>query len=699
MKKLYLFLLLIVSTVAITAQTVVNMTLKDSLILELDGYKQGNVFWQRSQNKTSWSTITTANPMAPKLEVTAPYYYRARAFDGSCDPVVSDTIQVNVLNNFSVNAGHGYSESEPYVAASGISMNENGRLTNWNNSQRNAVWFLYQLPGTYQLNFNLFGTNNKTYDFELNITPAYEGLNFEEVTHPFSYTGKGKTEDIYLFDVTINRTGYYRYELRPKSSSMSNLTIYTLNFGGIREAGKPALDTHATKYLSSPSVHLSFSSTQTTTKVYDWIYEEILVPEGFDPVASYYMSLGFFAGYMGIQTNSTSERRVLFSVWDIADRDVWPDAPSEALVSLVDKAPYTQANSFGNEGTGGQSYVGTGDFTTWKTGKPVKFLMNSRRDGGLVVDKNIPGIANKGDSIRHSIISAWYDAGEGWRYIASWRTPIKPGNKTMFDGFYSFLENYGRSNGQMARKAYYYNPYGKEQASGKWIHLNKASYSNTDGSVGQRIDFEQGVAAEDPTKFYMLSGGYGKTLKTTTNSVPYVDVEDFPVLNELDLTPFIERVDQALEREKYLENLQYYDKVKWSIVSFSSEETSGEGSSDGRAARIIDGDDNSYWHSKWTGAGSSFPHWFVIDMAEEKTINGFRIVPSGGQSRYPKDITIEVSNDPSGNWTQIWSGQAPLSPALLELNEAVSGYRYFKLSILNGYSDGAHTRIGEIYVF
>ncbi len=36
------------------------------------------------------------------------------------------------------------------------------------------------------------------------------------------------------------------------------------------------------------------------------------------------------------------------------------------------------------------------------------------------------------------------------------------------------------------------------------VHFNKVGFSNTDGSEGQRIDFEQGVSSEYPGIFYML---------------------------------------------------------------------------------------------------------------------------------------------------------------------------------------------------
>ncbi|MCC8147315.1 MAG: DUF3472 domain-containing protein [Bacteroidales bacterium] len=717
MKKIvYSLLFVFVVSFSLTtyAQTIVNLAANDSLIINLEGRKQGDIEWQRSTGG-NWLPLTAGrNSETFRYKVTAPTYFRSVVKDGTCNPVVSDTIQANINLSYSVKGGHGYVESEPYVSTSGITMREKGTLSSWTNTASKAVWYLYQKPGTYAVSFNMSGSRNRVYDFEMKTTRSDEPENIEEdkkfepEIFNFTYTGTGSTETHPVFIITIPETGYYRYELNGKSATMSGLTINELQFDTAREPGQVVPDTHATTYLSSPSVHLNFSTTASTTKEYDWMYQEILVPEGLDPVATYWESLGFFAGYMGIQANSATERRVLFSVWDALDKDHNPNLPTEVLVTLVDKGENVQANAFGNEGTGGQSYVGTNNPNTWKTGTPVKFLMNARRDGQITYEgetlynSNGTVAIKAGDIIKHTIISAWYDAndGQGWKYIASWRGKRFAGARDMFDGFYSFLENFGYSNGQMNRRGYYYNAFGRELTTGKWQNFNRVTFSNTDGSTGQRVDYGQGIDDIHPDKFFMHSGGYGQTEKTGTSAtLPLLNPDTVQAIQDLDLAVFTARVDAAIERENYLNNLQYFDKTGWSVVSFSSEQVGSEPNGNGRANLIIDGNDDTYWHSQWTGSGSSFPHWFVVDMAQAKTVKGFRIVPSGGTSRYPKDIKIEVSNSPDSGWAEVWSGQAPLSPELIELSSPAEGYRYFKLSILNGYSDGAHTRIGEIYVF
>lgn len=674
---------LLSGTQVLNAQEEVVITKSDTLVIELNGITNEKITWQESENGSNWNTITGTNSSTLEYPIFSPAYFRSEINDGTTQPYYSETLAVTMEDKFIVKAGHGY--AEPYSTDPQLSMQEKGVLSAWNNTSRKATWYLYQKAGTYDLSLYLSSASVKSYNFKMTVSPCYAGLSFQTTNQNFTYSSSGNnTKDVLpVKTFTIPVTGYYKYELTALSN-VADITIHELWFSSAVKPGETSnVDTHATDYLSSPSVHLSFSTTQQTTKEYDWLYQEILVPQGYDPLSTYWMSLGFFRGYMGIQTNSDTERRVLFSAWDAVDVDRYPNAPKELLVSLVDKAEYTKANSFGNEGTGGQSYVGVGNPNTWKTGTPVKFLMNARRDGSLEYD---------GDIIKHTIISAWYNSGEGWKYIASWRVPVMPGGRDMFDGFYSFLENYGWRNGQIARKGYYYNAFGKEAGSNKWVHFNKVGFSNTDGAEGQRIDYEQGVSDEYPSYFYMVSGGYGKT-KKTSNQVPLQT--NYPTL---DLSSFNARVDEALNNEEKLNNLVYKDKTNWSVISFSSEEATGESNGNGLASLIIDGNESTYWHSKWSGSGSSYPHYFIIDMKKQETIDGFKFTLSGGSDRHMKNIKIEKSND-GQNWTQILQTDAPDESAYMINLPQEETLRYFRLTIYNGQTDEIHTRINEIDLF
>src|SRR5690606_40657805 len=84
-----------------------------------------------------------------------------------------------------------------------------------------------------------------------------------------------------------------------------------------------------------PSVHLSY--TTPADKDIEYCYNEITVPEGEDVVGSYYMANGFGEGYFGIQVNSATERRILFSVWSPFHTDNPKEIPDDEKILLTAK--------------------------------------------------------------------------------------------------------------------------------------------------------------------------------------------------------------------------------------------------------------------------------------------------------------------------------------------------------------------------
>src|SRR3569623_780629 len=103
-------------------------------------------------------------------------------------------------------------------------------------------------------------------------------------------------------------------------------------------------------------------------------YNEVTAVE--DPVATYYMACGFGRGYFGMQVNSPTERRIIFSVWDAASGQSAKDrstVSAENQTQLVAKGPCVEASVFGNEGTGGHSRL----VYPWKTGEAQRFAVTA----------------------------------------------------------------------------------------------------------------------------------------------------------------------------------------------------------------------------------------------------------------------------------------------------------------------------------
>lgn len=101
-----------------------------------------------------------------------------------------------------------------------------------------------------------------------------------------------------------------------------------------------------------------------------------------------------------------------------------------------------------------------------------------------------------------------------------------------------------------------------------------------------------------------------------------------------------------------------YANSNWTIHSFSSEEAGGEGAVSGYAKAIIDGDVNSFWHSRWNGAQPEPPHWIIVDfsniLSPTRSIDvaGFRFWQRQSLTRNIKTVRIEVSNNLT-TWTQV----------------------------------------------
>jgi len=243
----------------------------------------------------------------------------------------------------------------------------------------------------------------------------------------------------------------------------------------------------------------------------EYFYNEVFVPDGKDIVGSYFMVDGCSEGYFGMQVNSDTERRMLFSVWSPKDGNDANKVPEDKKVLLNRKGTDVIINEFEGEGTGGQSYLKY----NWKAGKIYKFLLRGKPDGTGKTD-----------------YTAWFQSPDenNWILIASWK---RPETNTYLKGLYSFIESLSTSTGYQGRKAEYRNQW-VMTASGKWISINQATF-NVDATYykGHRVDAKGGVIENG---FFLQNGGFfndsvelGTKFSTTagTNS-PNVDFSNLP---------------------------------------------------------------------------------------------------------------------------------------------------------------------------
>ncbi|WP_298646880.1 Ig-like domain-containing protein [uncultured Proteiniphilum sp.] len=115
------------------------------------------------------------------------------------------------------------------------------------------------------------------------------------------------------------------------------------------------------------------------------------------------------------------------------------------------------------------------------------------------------------------------------------------------------------------------------------------------------------------------------------------------------------------------------NKSGWSIPGYNPNSDDGtigyssqQRSDGGGIPSIIDDNLNTYWHARWGGTPSKYPHWFIIDLGEEVTIAQVGMARRTGDGRGQKGYQVFTCtengavnlNDPT-SWD--WEDQGDIS--------------------------------------
>jgi hypothetical protein len=358
-------------------------------------------------------------------------------------------------------------------------------ITGWNDvSASYTVWFRVSRPGPIDLSFVAAVPNGSS-----SLSVSISG-----VRHVVSWHGKnmipraaGRWE--------IIDTGYQAVDIRGLSKSGPVFAdIRSLEIPGVTMAGNPSTPLLAFVPNNEgnffywgrrgPSVHLNYAVD--TTVHAEWFYNEVTVPPGQDLIGSYFMADGFKEGYFGMQVNSATERRILFSVWSPFTTDDPKAIPDSLKILLVRKGDGVYAGVFGDEGAGGQSYL----VYPWTAGNTYRFLLRAS-----------PQTNN------HTRYTAWFFAPESgqWRLIASWD---RPATHTWLTHLHSFLENFEPEFGDKERSAYYGNQWVCD-CTGHWVPLTRAIFTaDNTARKGYRLDYAGGLHDD---VFFLRNGGFFNT--------------------------------------------------------------------------------------------------------------------------------------------------------------------------------------------
>ncbi|MES2981127.1 MAG: DUF3472 domain-containing protein [Verrucomicrobiota bacterium] len=396
-------------------------------------------------------------------------------------------VSVNGQQKLSVPLG-GNSWITAHSKAGNETITENG-WQNWSESDTTFSTYLYlEKPGKLSLSaiFNV---------------PTGESViqcTIENETKSVAIAGSGN--ETAIGEWTVKKAGYLRIDMRGTSKTGAVFaTVENLLVSGSSVDEKTAFvknneDNSFYWGRRGPSVHLTYDTSAAGREI-EYFYSEINVPAGNDVIGSYFMANGFAEGYFGIQVNSPTERRVLFSVWSPFQTDNPAEIPPDKRILMLKKGKDVVTGNFGNEGSGGQSFLRY----PWKAGETYQFLLK-----GEPVENN------------HTNYTAWFFAEGKWRLIASFS---RPATTTHLTSFHSFLENFDTKTGNIARQANYQNQW--VRAKGKeWQRVTKAefTYDNT-AAKNHRLDYSGGV---EGSGFYLRNCGF------FSERIPYQSVFSRP---------------------------------------------------------------------------------------------------------------------------------------------------------------------------
>lgn len=360
-------------------------------------------------------------------------------------------------------------------------------VSNWTSPSTVVSAYVYvKTPG--RLEIGLGGNWAANTSSTINVTA-------KGTTFPINITGSTVSK-VAVGAVDVGSTGYIKIDLQGVSTTgsafpditalyMSGAASTDLGYGGIQDPD-PTLGFYWVR--RGPSTHMNYYEPSNTA----YFYNEVTIPTGFDPIGSYFMSNGFSAGYFGIQVKSSTSRWVLFSVWDPAG--CVASNPS-TCTSLVSKGSTVISDSFGGEGTGGQSHL---EFP-WVAGNTYKFITRAVNSGA------------------DTLFSSWFYAPEQnqWFFIATFRYP---GSNLKLTNLYSFNECFLFENSYLPKKMILSNQWTSPDGS-NWTELTgsgtgqtKALFStDATGASGNRLDFAGGLTnfnGGTNNAYYLSDGGF-----------------------------------------------------------------------------------------------------------------------------------------------------------------------------------------------
>ncbi|RWY46196.1 DUF3472 domain-containing protein [Mucilaginibacter gilvus] len=379
-------------------------------------------------------------------------------------------------------------------------------LMQWT-SPKSAADIYFRVPSAQQLNLSLrlrVPAGKST----ISITIGKTAFTKELSNAAFDTIAIGK--------VNIAQAGYVKVSLKGLNRTGARYADVTdLILTSATDANKFTYVRVGSSYhfgRRGPSVHLRYDIPGEIKKEVKWFYNEISVPPKMDVVGSYFMADGFSGGYFGMQVNSPTERRLLFSVWSPFTTDDPKSIPDSLKVKLLKKGSTVHGGEFGDEGSGGQSYM----LYPWQAGKTYAFLLRAEPD----------------KASKHTTYTAWFNdvAAGKWLLVASFS---RPQTNAYLTSLYSFVENFEPDSGNQVRLANFKNQW-LGDSNNNWHETTGATYTgDATAKANYRKDYAGG---SNGAMFFLKNGGFFDELvplntpfkRNTSGHASVIDIKSLP---------------------------------------------------------------------------------------------------------------------------------------------------------------------------
>jgi len=155
------------------------------------------------------------------------------------------------------------------------------------------------------------------------------------------------------------------------------------------------------------------------------------------------------------------------------------------------------------------------------------------------------------------------------------------------------------------------------------------------------------------------------------------------------------------------DDVTYGDGLITEASQFSSEYTE---TSEGSFAYLLDGNQSTFWHSKWTGGSVEFGiHYFqvTLDEAIDGELKMMMARRSSATDDHITELKVMASNDPDGAWTEVETLSLPFTSNTEVLNSTFTlptEYKYLRFYIMNTYmsdssSGRGYAHMGEFQLY